>query len=259
MRKLKLHSVQAAMVVLLLLSAFAFNKAHAVTNSRTPIDPNYAAKTYSVALANFTPAALATDALVITGSPTKVVRINYVQITADATGVGIFDFYLIKRTAANTGGTASNIVPTQHDSIYPPAATVTNSGFVVGQSYVISGTSTACNTIGASNNTIGTNFVATATSAASCVALTSATAQVKSYSANATTLGYGTTFRSDHYALPAVGTTGYPGVPWVEEFGKRSEQQIVLRGVNESFVVNFNGQTVPAGFVSHICVTWTEE
>lgn len=70
-------------------------------------------------------AANATDIFQITGSATKIIKINRVEISADATAVGAVDFYIIKRTTANTGGTAAPVTAISYDSTdIPYTATV---------------------------------------------------------------------------------------------------------------------------------------
>lgn len=82
--------------------------------------------TFSVVAADVTLAANATDILCITASPTKDVRITYVSFTADATGSSTNDLYLIKRTAANSGGTISNPSICRHDSRDPTPTAIVN-------------------------------------------------------------------------------------------------------------------------------------
>lgn len=161
---------------------------------------------YSASSPDITPAATATDIFTITGSSTKTIKINRIQITADATSASVLDFYVYFRTAANTGGTTAAITSSSRDS---------------------------------------TNAAATAT--------------VVKYTANATGLGAGTLIASDHYALPAAASTGYPGTPWFEDFGVRNDQPIVLRGTAQSLAINLNGQTIPAGTNVYVTVFWTEE
>lgn len=72
--------------------------------------------TYSYVATDVTPVATATDVVVIAGSATKTVRISRVCFGGSATAASIYDVYMYKRTVANTGGTATNPVPTQHDS-----------------------------------------------------------------------------------------------------------------------------------------------
>ena len=67
----------------------------------------------------------ATDVFQLIGSSSKVIRITRVQITADATAVSAFNIAGVKRTVANTGGTAVAISPTRHDSLdNAPTATI---------------------------------------------------------------------------------------------------------------------------------------
>lgn len=221
--------------------------------------PNSARQTFSIQFADITPVATATDVITITGQTGKVIRINKLEVTGDATGVGVVDFYFYKRFTANTGGTSTSQLAVEHDSQWPIDNIITNTGFVIGQTYIISGTSTACNTIGASANTIGIIFIATATSASTCIATESTYASIKLYSANPSALGYGQLIRANHYALPAATATGYPGAPWVEEFGTRNDQELVLRGPNESLSFNLGGATLPAGLNVYVAITWTEE
>ena len=73
--------------------------------------------TFSVVVPDVTPVATATDLLTISGSATKTIRINKIEIEGVATAQADYDVYVYKRTAANTGGTSaapSNI--TAHDS-----------------------------------------------------------------------------------------------------------------------------------------------
>lgn len=162
--------------------------------------------TYSICVADISPAALATDILVLTGSATKKVKINRIQVTADATAASVLDFYVFKRSAANTGGTSTAPALVKHDSLSP-----------------------------------------------------NATAVAILYSANPTALGAGQLIRADHYALPAAATTGYPGTPWIEDFGVRNDDPIILHGVLESIAFSLNGQVIPAGTSVYITIEFTEE
>ena len=241
-----------ALLYLLSLDVFAYADV-------TTDNINYNHKTYSVQLNDLAPANGTTDLVTITGTAGKVIRINKLEVGGDATTVGVVDFYAYERTTITSGGTSTYTVPVQHDSLYPISIPIINTGFVIGQSYAISTTSTACNTIGAATNTVGQNFVATGTTASTCVANQSAYASVKLYTANPT-LGIGQLIRANHYALPAATSTGYPGMPWVEDFGNRNGQSMVLRGPNESFAFSLNGATpLPAGISLYILIEWTEE
>ena len=61
----------------------------------------------------------ATDALVLSGSATKTVRVTRIAYSADATAAGSLDFYFFKRTTADTGGTSSVPAAVQMDSRDP--------------------------------------------------------------------------------------------------------------------------------------------
>ena len=65
--------------------------------------------TYSLVLANLTAlAATTTDFFALVGSATKSVKLRRVELHGVATGAGYDDYFLYKRTAANTGGTAAS-------------------------------------------------------------------------------------------------------------------------------------------------------
>lgn len=88
-----------------------------------------------------------------------------------------------------------------------------------------------------------------------------ATASVKAYTANPTTLGTLVgNMRSYKYPLDAnpTGTSAVPTTPQEWVFGDKGGQAVVLRGVNESFSVNLNGVT-STGDSLDIFVEWTEE
>lgn len=246
------------MKLLIAITLFLFATfANAYTDLIT--QPNSVRQTFSVQIADISPAATATDVLTITGQTGKVIRINRIEVAGDATNIGVIDFYFYKRFAANTGGTSTAQLAVENDSQWPIDNIITNTGFVVGQTYIISATSTACSTIGAANNTISTVFVATATSASTCIATESTYAKINLYSANPSALGYGQLIRATHYPLAAAAATGYPGSPWIEDFGVRNDQELVLRGPSESLSFSLNGQTLPVGLSVYVLITWAEE
>jgi hypothetical protein len=73
--------------------------------------------TYGFELINFAPAAAATDIVTIQGIASQVVRIRSVKIQcASASANSTVVVTLIRRTAANTGGTFAAITPTPRDS-----------------------------------------------------------------------------------------------------------------------------------------------
>lgn len=79
---------------------------------------------YSAAAGPFAAAALPTDIFTITGSATKVVRIKKIYFSPSATNATSYNFLLIKRSTANSGGTSTLLtnVPNDSDDI---AATAT--------------------------------------------------------------------------------------------------------------------------------------
>ena len=85
--------------------------------------------TYSAA-AKFTAATAATDIFTITGSATKTIRITKVVISGIQTTGGILDFFLIKRSAVNTGGTSAVVTAVPFDS-NSPAATASVASYTV--------------------------------------------------------------------------------------------------------------------------------
>lgn len=80
------------------------------------ISPSGFRATYRYLASDFTPVATATDALVISGSASKVIRVVNITVGGTATAASIYDAYIVKRTTANTGGTATNPAATKADS-----------------------------------------------------------------------------------------------------------------------------------------------
>jgi hypothetical protein len=82
--------------------------------------------TYSYApAAAVTPAATATDVVVLTGSASKTIRVIRACLDASAGTPGPLTFALTKHTTADTGGTSTAGAATQHDSNDPaPSGTV---------------------------------------------------------------------------------------------------------------------------------------
>lgn len=72
--------------------------------------------TYSTSTLAFTPAATATDFFTLVGSSTKTVRVTRVTVSGIATSAATNDVQLVKRTTANSGGTATQPTICQHDS-----------------------------------------------------------------------------------------------------------------------------------------------
>ena len=88
------------------------------------ISTNGTRATFHYVAQDITPVATATDVLVLSGSATKVIRVTKVSVVGTATAASIYDNYIIKRTAANTGGTSTSVTPAQSDSA-DAAATAT--------------------------------------------------------------------------------------------------------------------------------------
>ena len=72
--------------------------------------------TFHYVAQDITPVATATDVLVLSGSASKVIRVTRVALVGSATSASIYDHYVIKRTAANTGGTSTSVTAAQSDS-----------------------------------------------------------------------------------------------------------------------------------------------
>lgn len=69
------------------------------------IPANKTDKYIYMASGTFTPAATPTDLVIIEGSSTRTVRVTSFEITTTNTGAGSQQFFLIKRSAADTTGT----------------------------------------------------------------------------------------------------------------------------------------------------------
>lgn len=82
--------------------------------------------TYSCCVVGVTPGATPTDVFTLTGSATKTIRVTRVEVAATATLSTGMDFVLVKRTAANTGGTSTTPSITTHDSNSAAASAVVN-------------------------------------------------------------------------------------------------------------------------------------
>jgi hypothetical protein len=80
--------------------------------------------TYRYTAVDITPVATATDVLTLTGSATKTIRVTKVTIMGSSTASSIYDVYLVKRSAANTGGTLTNPTASSADSTDATAAGV---------------------------------------------------------------------------------------------------------------------------------------
>lgn len=84
-----------------------------------PTSPTYRAINIDVV-----PAATPTDVIVLVGSATKTIMITNFEITPTATANGSLDFYVYKRTTADTGGTSTATTITRNDSSNPAPTAV---------------------------------------------------------------------------------------------------------------------------------------
>lgn len=91
-------------------SAQIDGKSLAVSNNGTRATFRYVAQ-------DIAPVATATDVLTLTGAANKVIRITKVSVVGKATAASVYDFYLVKRTTSNTGGTKTNPTATKADSL----------------------------------------------------------------------------------------------------------------------------------------------
>lgn len=102
------------------------NSKQAIDVSSTSVDGYKATYSATSAIA-FASATSATDIFTITGSATKTIRIIRIAFSAQETTAGVVNVLLIKRSAANTGGTSASAIAVPHDSTNSAAtATVLN-------------------------------------------------------------------------------------------------------------------------------------
>lgn len=88
--------------------------ASAITVRPIPYEPT----SYSAVASAFTPAATATDVFTLTGSGTKTINVHRIEVSGTTTSGSAIKITLglIRRSAANTGGTTSAITVAKHDS-----------------------------------------------------------------------------------------------------------------------------------------------
>lgn len=81
--------------------------------------------TYSAVIADFVPAATATDMVILAGGGKgKIITLTNVRISGSATASTYQGFYLFKRTALDTGGTSTATPIVIHDSTDPASVGV---------------------------------------------------------------------------------------------------------------------------------------
>jgi len=86
----------------------------------TNFPPNKAS--FMAAVSGLVPAASATDIFTITGKPGRVITINQIQISGIATSATAIPISIIKRSTANTGGTAAAVTAVPMDTGMPSVA-----------------------------------------------------------------------------------------------------------------------------------------
>lgn len=91
-------------------------------NQVTSVRPS-TSTTYSVGISAFTPGATPTDIITITGSATKTIRVLSIEFTSVQTTRALINMFIIKRSAANTGGTSTTptVVPADSNNAAPTA------------------------------------------------------------------------------------------------------------------------------------------
>lgn len=98
------------------LTVGATSKAARVTLYNDNGESGIGKATYSFSTGAYTPPATPTDTAGICGSSTKTVRVYNIRLSGSQTTAGINRFHLVKRSAADTGGTAVNGTATTHDT-----------------------------------------------------------------------------------------------------------------------------------------------
>jgi hypothetical protein len=111
------------LVVLLVAVLFAFMTAPGPARAAGPSSATYAIPldnpnpVYSVSGVAITPASTPTDVVVLWGSATKVVKVRKIIVSGVAASAGTMDVSIVKRTAANTGTTATFPTAGKFDSL----------------------------------------------------------------------------------------------------------------------------------------------
>lgn len=89
-------------------------------------DHNTTKTSYSAA-SSFTMGLLSTDIFTLTGSATKTIRVTRIQISATQSTASAANIFLVKRSTANTGGTATTLTAVPLDSTNVAATAVARS------------------------------------------------------------------------------------------------------------------------------------
>lgn len=87
--------------------------------------------TFSAGIVGLVPAAAATDIFTISGSnvPGRKVKVLRIEVSGVATASAAIPFSVVKRSTANTGGTATNPTAVAHEAITGLAASATVSAY----------------------------------------------------------------------------------------------------------------------------------
>lgn len=121
-------SLTAAAVPMLLNAAGTFDRAREAPGAVgvPSVNTEGTKATNSYATSGLTPAATATDIVQISGSASKVVRVTRISVSGLATAAATLDLLLVRRSAANTGGTSTSLTAAQHDTndVAPTAAVI---------------------------------------------------------------------------------------------------------------------------------------
>lgn len=88
-----------------------------MTTTLTPVGTRFPGPLrFGFGAAQSTPAATTTDLITLYGSSTRTVKVRRIVLSGLSTTAGTMDAQIVKRTAANTGGTASAKTPAKYDS-----------------------------------------------------------------------------------------------------------------------------------------------
>jgi hypothetical protein len=89
----------------------------------TPVQVQHSGKaTYATVIRNFVPISNATDMITISGSASRTIRVTRGILTATQTTAGTNEFFVIKRSTANSGGTSAAATVVPYDRLNPAAS-----------------------------------------------------------------------------------------------------------------------------------------
>jgi hypothetical protein len=95
-----------------------------VDRSDRPIYEAHTTPTFSATAGPITPAATATDVFIINGAANKLVKVYRMTVVTIQTTAGVNSWSMVKRSTANTGGTAVAATVAPHDSLDAAATAV---------------------------------------------------------------------------------------------------------------------------------------